>query len=414
MIHSPSSSCIGVRVDELRTPAFIVDLDKLRANTERMLRQVAHLGVGFRPHMKTAKSIEAASYMLATMPKEKGRITVSTLEEARYFSSAGYNDILYGIPIVTSKLDEVCRISKTITRLALFVDNIDHITLLLNYKKNYPEKAPSKWSVYLKVDCGNNRAGVMHDDPESVTLAATIANTHKDDFDFMGIYAHSGHSYRSRNSSELVAAAREEIDLASAFARKLKDEAGIHCRYVSIGSTPACAHIVSAAKTRPDGIGLVNEIHPGNYVFYDLMQAELGSCSYDDIAVSVACKVVGHYPKRNQLLVDAGALALTSDRGCIHLAQQGSKTSEGVPQPYMVGFGCLVSDINLRVVGITQELGKIEPANGEALDFSKYPIGCTVSIYPNHSCLTAAMFEEYHIVNRDGIVTEKWRPCKGW
>ncbi len=51
----------------------------------------------------------------------------------------------------------------------------------------------------------------------------------------------------------------------------------------------------------------------GVYVFNDLDQEYIGSCGAGDIALSVLASVIGHYPHRNQVLVDAGALALSKD-----------------------------------------------------------------------------------------------------
>lgn len=71
-----------------------------------------------------------------------------------------------------------------------------------------------------------------------------------------------------------------------------------------MGSTPTCSHL-------PEQLGAVNEIHPGNYVFYDRMQALLGSCSLSDCAATVLATVIGHYPATGRILIDAGALALS-------------------------------------------------------------------------------------------------------
>eukprot|EP01112_Ceratiomyxa_fruticulosa_P015291 TRINITY_DN4472_c0_g1_i2.p1 TRINITY_DN4472_c0_g1~~TRINITY_DN4472_c0_g1_i2.p1 ORF type:complete len:433 (+),score=88.42 TRINITY_DN4472_c0_g1_i2:64-1299(+) len=404
-------------IQELPTPSFIVDINALKRNTQRMLDNAKELGVSVRPHMKTAKTVQGAEYMTANTPKEKAAITVSTIAEAKYYANAGFQDILYAIPIVTSKIPEVALLSSKIKRLSLFVDNEVHIKSLIQYKLENPSTSPARWSVYVKINAGNNRAGIEIGDPKSLDFVRYVAVENKDHIDFMGIYAHSGHAYRSRNTEEIKAVALQEAELLSNFAQKLRDEKGVICPFVSIGSTPACSVLATAVKESlargGKGIGLVNEIHPGNYVFYDLMQVEMGSCEYNDIAVSVVCKVVGHYPNRNMFLVDAGSLALFSDLGCHHLVAPGSQTTACIPHPYVVGYGCIAGDSNLRVLGVTQELGKIEGVNGTKIDFSKYPIGSTVRIFPNHSCLTAALYSTYYIVDNENVVDE-WHPVKGW
>lgn len=223
-------------------------------------------------------------------------------------------------------------------------------------------------------------------------LAEILAVKYADYIDFQGVYTHAGQSYKSRNISEIKLAAENERDVISKFVRKLRDEKKIRCPTVSIGSTPTCSLL-------PDDMAEVTEIHPGNYIFYDWMQSELGTCSVDSIAVSVLARVVGHYPQKKTLLVDAGALAMFSDQGCVHL-HQGSQ------------FGVVVGHPEMRLVALTQELGKIQNINGE-IDYDKFPIGSLVRIYPNHSCLTAALYSEYHIIE-DGKVVNQWRPIKGW
>ncbi|XP_029814533.1 uncharacterized protein LOC115307288, partial [Manacus vitellinus] len=92
----------------------------------------------------------------------------------------------------------------------------------------------------------------------------------------------------------------------------------------------------------------LTEVHPGNYLFYDLQQTQLGSCRPEEVAIRVLTRVVGHYPHRRQLLVDCGWAALSlhgRDRG-----PPGCAAIEGHPQ--------------LRLVGLTQEHGQVEAVDG--------------------------------------------------
>jgi len=249
------------------------------------------------------------------------------------------------------------------------------------------------WSCFLKVDCGNHRAGLEPDDPEILELAKALAHGYPGIIEFQGIYAHAGHSYKSNTIAEIRKHAELERDLISSFVDTLKEKEKVNCKVVSIGSTPTCSHL-------PDTMGKITEIHPGNYVFYDWMQAELKTCEESDIAGTVLARVVGHYPRRKQILIDAGALAFTSDLGNVHLHKS--------PQ-----FGAVKGATYLRVIAITQELGKIEHVDGEQIDFAKFPIGSLIQIYPNHSCLTAAMFKEYHVVKGNDVIGT-WEPVKWW
>src|SRR4029077_16718499 len=156
----------------------------------------------------------------------------------------------------------------------------------------------------------------------------------------------------------------------------------------SVGSTPTLS-VIEKFDT--------DEVRPGNYVFFDAEQVAVGSCRREDVAVSVLATVVGSYPKRNNAVIDAGALALSKDRGADHIDPQ-------------IGYGILCDlDLNplpMRLAGVSQEHGKIETS-------SPIPVGTQVRIIPNHSCLTAAMYDAYHVI-ADGKVVDEWRPTRGW
>jgi D-serine deaminase-like pyridoxal phosphate-dependent protein len=144
-----------------------------------------------------------------------------------------------------------------------------------------------------------------------------------------------------------------------------------------------------------------DEIRPGNYVFFDAFQAGIGACDLSQCAVSVLSTVIGCYPQHGHLLVDAGALAMSKDPGPDHIDSG-------------CGFG-VVCDLELRrlplkLKGLSQEHGRIE-GPGEAI--ARFPVGTRLRIMPNHSCLTAAMFDAYQVVC-DGVVAGRWNPVRGW
>jgi D-serine deaminase-like pyridoxal phosphate-dependent protein len=207
--------------------------------------------------------------------------------------------------------------------------------------------------------------------------------------EFKGILTHAGHSYHSRNPAEIAGVARQERDVMAQFADRLREN-GIACETVSVGSTPTAMHA-------PDWQG-VDEIRPGNYVFFDKFQADIGSCRPEEIAATVLTTVVAHYPDHNQMLIDAGALALSKDLGADHLANE-------------IVFGAVLNRPYLRIFSISQEHGLI--TGNDPIAFKKFPVGSLLQIIPNHSCLTAALFPEYHVVENDQIV-DKWLPMRGW
>ncbi len=74
---------------------------------------------------------------------------------------------------------------------------------------------------------------------------------------------------------------------------------------VLYGDTPTCS-------TRDDFTG-IDEITPGNFIFYDLTQVMLGSCSLEDVAVAMRCPVSGKYPDRKQLLIHGGGIHFSKE-----------------------------------------------------------------------------------------------------
>jgi D-serine deaminase-like pyridoxal phosphate-dependent protein len=147
----------------------------------------------------------------------------------------------------------------------------------------------------------------------------------------------------------------------------------------------------------------VTELRPGNYALFDLFQASIGSCSTQDIALSVLTEVIGVYPERAQILVDAGALAMSKDPGATHV-------------PGVSGFG-QVCDIDgvwlegLSLIGLSQEHGKIHI--GESFTNKNLQVGDRLRILPNHSCLVTALHDPLYVLD-GGEITAEWRPVRGW
>src|SRR5471032_3337816 len=108
-------------LDDLPTPALILDRAVLRRNLKRMSERLRQAGVALRPHLKTAKSVQVGRM---AVEGHDGRITVSTLAEARYFADGGFKDILYGVGVVPSKLAAVTEIRRKGVNLRIVTDNL--------------------------------------------------------------------------------------------------------------------------------------------------------------------------------------------------------------------------------------------------------------------------------------------------
>ena len=108
-----------MQLDDLLTPALVLDEGRMTRNIDRMRRRVAELGVSFRPHVKTCKSLEVAQRLMTT---PRGPITVSTLKEAEQFFAHGVTDILYAVGIAPAKLPHVADLRARGCDLSVILD----------------------------------------------------------------------------------------------------------------------------------------------------------------------------------------------------------------------------------------------------------------------------------------------------
>lgn len=376
-------------LDDLPTPCLLLDRPRLERNLARMTQRVAELGVAFRPHLKTAKSANIASLVQAQAGRHAG-ITVSTVREAEYFAAHGARDILYAVGIAAPKLDRLAAVQAGGARVTLLADSVAAV-------RAADERAAALgagFDLLLEIDCGEGRAGIP---PESeVLLDVARAVEEASALRLIGVLTHAGHSYACRTPAAVAEVAEGERAAAVRAAERLRD-AGYPCPVVSVGSTPT-----ALLGGRRDG---VTEIRAGVYMFGDLSQVELGTCALDDIAVSVLATVISHRPELNTLLIDAGGLALSKDLG----------TRLG---PDETGYGLLADAATgamlpgLRVSRVYQEHGVV--TSDAPLPYLRLPIGARVRVLPNHSCMTGAMYEAYHVTDGGAAVVATWPRVNGW
>ncbi len=374
-------------IDDLPTPSLILDRAILSRNLKRMSDRLRNAGVILRPHLKTAKSIQVGRM---AVEGHDGRITVSTLAEARYFANGGFKDILYGVGIVPAKLPAITELRRQGVNLRMVTDNLAVAQAIAA-----AATSGDTFSVLIEVDSGAGRAGLPFPELPGLLDIASVLHA-APGVELAGVMTHAGHSYHQSTPKGIAAVAEQERRAIVGAAEALR-AAGIPCPIVSGGSTPTAMH--SANFTG------ITEMRPGVYVFNDLDQEFIGSCGADDLALSVLASVIGHYPHRNQLLIDAGALALSKD----------ISAQEFQPK---VGFGTLAGEpaSGMAVVECSQEHGFVG-ADGP-LPYTKLPVGARVRVLPNHACITAAAYDRYYVVDSDldggRSVVDVYDRINGW
>jgi D-serine deaminase-like pyridoxal phosphate-dependent protein len=373
-----------MNLQTLKTPSLVLDYERTKRNADVMSQRIKSLGAHLRPHVKTHKCIEVARLQTAG---HTGGLTVSTLAEARAFAAHGFGDITYAVPIEPGKFAEAFELSRGCENFSLITDDLETTALL----DEHARREGVTMNLFLKVDCGYHRCGV---EPQSAA-ASEIPRFINDasHLRFAGLLTHAGHSYHARSKEELIAISRHERDVMTEFAQTLR-AADLPVAVTSIGSTPTITHV--------DDLTGVTEVRPGNYIFFDAFQATLGSCTFADCALTVLSAIVHTDRSRRKIVIDAGSIALSKDRGAIEFDST-------------CGYGRVLdlegNETGLRVEGLSQEHGEIIAEDDRVFD--KLKVGTRLRVLANHSCLTAAQHSHYNVLQGDEIV-DCWEIQRGW
>ena len=383
-----SSQAQAATLDTIGTPALVLDVTKVDRNIERLKGRLAGLAVGFRPHVKTAKSIDVARRLF---PQGQGPITVSTLAEADYFADAGFTDITYAVGLAPEKIARTRTLVARGVDLSVLIDSIEQARALADAAQD-GEAMPA---ALIEIDCDGHRGGLVPEDPALLEIAKILR---EGGVELRGVLTHAGESYSARGGVGLPEAAEGERAAAVAAAEALR-RGGHAAPVVSVGSTPT-AHFAGNL----DG---VTEVRAGVFMFFDLVMLGIGVCAVGDIALSVLATVIGQRPEKGWILIDAGWMALSRDRGTQR-------------HPIDQGYG-LVCDIdgtpwpNLIVDDASQEHGIIKVRPGSTAALPDLPIGSRVRILPNHACATGAQHEAYRVVESGSrTVSATWPRMRGW
>ncbi|KAL4932355.1 D-serine ammonia-lyase DSD1 [Aspergillus undulatus] len=391
-------SYIGKPVSDLPTPSFVLSKPTIERNINQLHQDVDKLGIAFRPHVKTLKSLEVTRMMLGSKHRRIVASTIPEIEGAVPLVKEGVLDeCLYSMPIYPSVLPRLQEITKTLA-ISLMIDNEQHIEVLEKFNETNPS-AP--WPVFIKIDVGTHRAGIVNSSSDLPGLVKRAEESSA--VELYGFYCHAGHSYACRTEESAVEVLKEELEGVVSASKHISTSRKIA---VSIGSTPT-AHVVKELKSvLPENLEL--ELHAGNFPCNDLQQLSTGLIPHSAQSIRVLAEVCSVYPERNEALVNAGTIALSKE------------TSE------FPGYGRVTDRPTWGVVRTSQEHGilglSVSPALkllGVAKEVQEkaeetWNVGQKVLLYVQHACITAAAYGVYYVVDEKDIVRETWVPWKGW
>lgn len=356
------------KIEDLDTPALLVDLDVMEKNLLWGQQKADNSGVKLRPHIKTHRTPALAKKQI--MLGTKG-ITVAKLGEAEVMAKEDIDDIFIANEIVGKiKIERLCKLNRQI-HLATGIDSPVQAKALS--KKFARENKLIE--VLIDVDTGDARTGIQPGKPvlEFANLIIQLPG-----LKLRGIFTHDGHSYGARDIFEVKQFFKKSQEEMLRTANMLR-LAGIQVEEISVGSTPSFL----VADILPG----ITEVRPGTYIFLDAAQGNFLK-SYKRCALTVLATITNR-PIPQRVIIDAGTKALSA-------YVRGS----GVCQTQ--GFGLLKEKPTIYLESLSDEHGIFSTALT-----NEYPIGDKIQIIPNHACPTCNLYDYLYGV-RDCMVVNKW------
>lgn len=371
----------------LDTPAAIVDVPRMQHNIQRMQQRMDTLGVRLRPHVKTSKCLPVIQAQLAA---GASGVTVSTLKEAHCCFAQGIRDVFYAVAMAPGKLAQALQLRRKGCQLSILTDSSTAAQAIVAFGQQHNER----FDVWIEIDCDGHRSGVDVEDDSLVEIARILS---EGGMQLRGVMTHAGSSYELDTPEALQALAEQERYLCVNAAQRIRG-AGFTCPEVSIGSTPTALSALNLEG--------VTEVRAGVYVFFDLVMHNIGVCQADELALSVLSTVIGHQKDKGWIIIDAGWMSMSRDRGTQR-------------QQRDFGYGQVCTEAGdwiegALLTGANQEHGIIALETTGGVDITaRFPIGSRLRILPNHACATGAQFPDYHAVDAEGGV-HLWSRLHGW
>ena len=352
-------------IDQLETPAALVDLDRLSHNLDRMAAYCVLHGLALRPHVKTHKSPRIAAEQLR---HGAAGLTCATPRELEVMAEACNDLLLAHPPVGAAKLHRVMSLDHDV-RLTVAIDSLEAVEPLAEAA----DAAGREVGVYVEVDVGMRRVGVATP-ADAIAIARRVRGLPP--LTYRGITFYPGHVRQHLlRQDEPLSRLRDDLD---GWLTALGD-AGLAPEVVSGGSTPAA--------WRMHEVTGVSEVRPGTYVYNDRATVEIGACGWEDCALTVLATVISTAVP-GQAVVDAGSKALGR---------------EPMPAGDEAGYGCLLDHPDIRVVRMSEEHGILDLRGSDW----QPRVGDVVRIVPNHVCIVVHLNDVIHGV-RGMVVESSW------
>lgn len=344
---------------KVRQPTLLADEAKCRRHIRYMAETIRNSRRRFRPHFKTHQSATIGEWF-----RDEGvdAITVSSVRMAEYFADHGWRDITIAFPVNWREIHVINNLSAR-CRLNLLVTSPEAAAFL-------SENIQQETGVLIEIDAGYPRSGIDSDDSAEIeSVIATLRSNRQTVW--KGFLSHFGNTYSARGREEIMAIYNYSIKKLAALKERYR--ADYPDIMITVGDTPSCSVVTDFADA--------DELRPGNFVFYDLMQAHIGSCGYDDIAVAMACPVVDKRASRSELIISGGAVHLSKDS----LMIDGKPVYGELVLPEQDGWRWPAAHGYVRA--LSQEHGIIPVTDAV---YRQVSIGDVIGVIPVHACLAVS------------------------
>lgn len=323
-----------------------------------MIKKAQRNHVSLRPHFKTHQSNDIGSLF-----RDRGinSITVSSVAMAEYFIRNGWSDVTVAFPVYPGVTEQLNALSSR-CKLNIIFSSMQNMLASIN-------RLTGKIGVFIEINIGHYRSGTASSNTREIALMVNHISRYPN-LTFRGFLAHAGHTYTAGSAENI----RKIYNSSVSDLIKLKSfwKSSYPDIILSWGDTPSCSLV--------EELWGIDEIRPGNFVFFDVMQHRIGSCEITDVALALISPVVDVYPESGKMIIHAGAVHLSKE----YLTDSSGDSYYGLVCP--TDGTTWGNPIEGAVVGkLSQEHGTVTFTDKSAIAFKP---GDLIAILPIHSCLT--------------------------